>query len=95
MINKPSIEAINKFDNSLIGKTKNAYLKKAKITGILAIVFGIVWIILSIYYKMKWYDYVTAILLILFGLYFILNSISIKYQEVNIFINKEHKKSSN
>ena len=28
MINKPSIEAINKFDNSLIGKTKNAYLKK-------------------------------------------------------------------
>ena len=91
MINKPSIEAINKFDNSLIGKTKNAYLKKAKITGILAIVFGIVWIILSIYYKMKWYDYVTAILLILFGLYFILNSIRIKYQEVNIFINKENR----
>ena len=95
MINKPSIEAINKFDNSLIGKTKNAYLKKAKITGILAIVFGIVWIILSIYYKMKWYDYVTAILLILFGIYFILNSKRIKYQEVNKFINEEQKKSSN
>ena len=95
MINKPSIEAINKFDNSLIGKTKNAYLKKAKITGILAIMFGIVWTILNIYYKLNWYDYVTAILLILFGIYFILNSKRIKYQEVNKFINEEQKKSSN
>ena len=92
MINKPNNEAVNKFDNSTIGKTKNAYLKKARIYGILSIMFGLIWFILSIYFKMNWYEYVEAIILILVGIYFIIRSKRIKYQEVNKYIKLENKK---
>ena len=95
MLNKPSQEAINKFDNSSIGKIKNKYLKKSKIYGVLAIMFGLVWIILSIYLKLNWYDYITAIILIAFGIYFLINTNIIKYKEVNKFNHEEKKKSSN
>ena len=77
---------INTFNNSSEGKKTNYYLKRVKITGILCITFGLIWLILNIYYKTRWYEYVTSILLILFGIYFIFNSNRIKKKEVNKYI---------
>lgn len=90
-MNKPKDKDIEAFNSSSIGKIKNTYLKKAKIVGILAIMSGCIYLILSIYFKQKWFDYITAVILIIFGCYFIINSIKIKYQEVNKYIHVNHK----
>ena len=92
MLNKPNEEAIAKFDKSSIGQTKNAYFKRTTITGIISIMISLVWLILNIYYKLNWYEYLTPCALLVFGNYFIIQSKRLKYQEVNKFIYNEQNK---
>lgn len=90
LVKKSDIEA---FDSSDIGKVKNSYLKRAKIMGILLIMFGLIWIILDIYREINAiYEYVSSILMILFGIYFIIKTNIIKKQEVNKFIHNKKSK---
>ena len=89
-VNKKDVE---NFDNSDIGKIKNMHFKRAKIIGVLLIMFGLLYILFNIYYQVdKIYEYVTAIISILFGIYFIINSNILKKKEVNKYI--YNKKSS-
>ena len=82
-------EDIDIFDKSNEGKNTNYYLKRVKITGILCITIGLIWLILSIYYQTRWYEYITSVLLIIFGIYFIINSLRIKKKEVNKYIHNK------
>ena len=89
-VNKKDVEA---FDKSDIGKIKNHHLKRAKILGVLLIMFGLLYILFNIYYQVdKIYEYITASISILFGIYFIINSNILKKKEVNKYI--YNKKSS-
>ncbi len=89
-INKKDIET---FDKSDIGKTKNAFLKRAQIIGIILIMFGILSILLDIMNDTQsTINYILAITTTLFGIFFILYSIRIKKKEVNKYIHS--KKSS-
>ncbi len=86
-------EDVEKFNNSEIGKVKNHYLKRVKIIGILCIMVGLSWLIISIFNKNQLYDYIISSTLVLFGIYFIINSKVIKNKEVNKYIynNKKSK----
>ena len=86
-------EDIEKFNNSDIGKIKNAYLRKSITIGILLIMFSLCWILLNVYNKVdKIYDYAIAVVVLLFGIYFIINSNIIKKKEVNKFIYEKKSK---
>ena len=86
-VNKEDIE---KFDQSDIGKIKNGYLKRSKITGIILITASLIWIILNIYNGINSiFDYTVAGTAIAFGIYFIINSNIIKKKEVNKFIHEQ------
>ena len=90
---KVSKKDVETFDKSDIGKIKNQHLKRAKIIGVLLIMFGLLYILFNIYYQVdKIYEYVTAIISILFGIYFIINSNILKKKEENKYI--YNKKSS-
>ena len=61
---------IEEFDKSKIGQVKNSYLKRVKITGILLIMFGLIWILLNIIFENKQiYEYITASISVIFGIY--------------------------
>ncbi|MBE6158634.1 MAG: hypothetical protein E7159_02280 [Firmicutes bacterium] len=90
---KVSKKDVETFDKSDIGKIKNQHLKRAKIIGVILIMFGLLYILFNIYYQVdKIYEYVTASISILFGIYFIINSNILKKKEVNKYI--YNKKSS-
>jgi hypothetical protein len=92
MLNKPSQENVDKFINSATGKVKNEYLKKTAIYGVIAIMIGLIWTILNVFYNLKWYEYISPIALFAFGIYFIIQSKRLLYQEVNKFIHNEKNK---
>ena len=89
---KPDENKIKKFNESEIGKAKNFYFKRAIITGIISITIGLGWIILNIYMKLNWFEYILPTILTLFGIFFIFSSNRLKYQEINRF-NYENKVS--
>ena len=90
IVNKKDIE---EFDNSEVGKYKNAHLKRAKIMGIILIMFGLIWILIDLLNEINQiFDYITSTISILFGIYFIINTNIIKKKEVNKYIHD--KKSS-
>jgi len=78
-------EDILKFDQSNIGKNKNFYFKRIKITGILLIMFSLLYLIYISVSNSTVLDYIIVIMSCLFGLYFIINSKRLKYKEVNKF----------
>ena len=86
-------EDIEKFNNSEIGKIKNAYLRKSMIIGVILIMFSLFWIILDIYNSVNSvFDYVYASIILLFGIFFIIRSVIIKKKEVNKFIYEKKSK---
>jgi len=84
-------EDIEKFNNSEIGMLKNTYFKRAKIMGILLIMFGLSWLILSFYLQLELLDFIMSPTVTLFGIYFIYKSNKLKKIEINKFANKSSK----
>ena len=91
---KVNKEDVKKFNESDIGKTKNAYLKRSTIIGIILIMFGLIYLLFNIYNNSNIFDYIVSILALLFGIYFIINSSIIKKKEVNKYIYNEKNKAS-
>ena len=91
---KVNKEDVKKFNESDIGKTKNAYLKRSTIIGIILIMFGLIYLLFNIYNNSNIFDYIVSILALLFGIYFIINSYIIKKKEVNKYIYNEKNKAS-
>lgn len=83
IVNKDDIK---KFDESSIGKTKNMYIKRATIIGIILTMFGLSYVILNIFNDAKIYDYIISIMSLLFGIYFIIYANIVKKKEVNKYI---------
>ena len=80
---------IKSFNESDIGKIKNAYLKRSMIIGVILIIFGLCYIILNVYFDAKTFDYIISITVLLFGIYFVINSTLIKRKEIIKFINSK------
>ena len=89
-----SKEDIKKFDESEIGKVKNAYLKRSTIIGVALISYGLVSLIIDIFKNHEIYNYILSGTIALFGIYFVINSQRIKKKEVNRFIHDQNKKTS-
>ena len=89
-VNKEDIE---KFNNSEIGKVKNAYLKRSTIIGVILIMFSIIYVIYDVYNNSDILNYIISITVFIFGVYFIINSQIIKKKEVNRFIHESKKTS--
>ena len=84
---------VEKFDNSETGKIKNMYFKRAKITGVVLIMLGLIWILLNLLNNINTlYEFILAATAILFGLYFLFYTNILKKKEVNKYIHS--KKSS-
>ena len=89
IINKE--EDIKKFNESEIGKIKNAYFKRSTIIGILLIMLGLIWLILSFYLELELLDFIMSPTVTLFGIYFIIKSNRLRKIEINKFANKSSK----
>ena len=86
MLPKVRKEDLDKFNKSDIGMLKNKYLKRATISGILCIMFGLLFIIYNVYTNQALFEYIIPIVVILFGIYYIIRSNIIKRREVNKYI---------
>ena len=78
-------EDILEFNASDIGKNKNYYLKRATISGIILIMFSLLYLINILFNNATMFDYIIIVMSFLFGLYFIINSKRVKLKEVNKF----------
>ena len=84
IVNQKDVE---KFNNSEVGKTKNMYFKRAKITGVILIMIGSIWILLNLLNEIYTiYEFILASITILFGLYFLFYTNVLKKKEVNKYI---------
>ncbi len=81
---------VEKFNNSKVGKTKNMYFKRAKIIGVILIMFGLITILLNILNETyPIYEFIISATTILFGLYFLLYTNILKKKEVNKYIHNQ------
>ena len=86
-------EDIKKFDESEIGKVKNAYLKRSTIIGVILIMCSLIYTIFDIFNNGEIFDYILSATIFLFGIYFIVYSKRLKKKEVNRFIHESKKTS--
>ena len=84
-------EDIKKFNASKTGKVKNMYFKRVNIMGILLIMFGLSWLILSFYFELGMVDFIMSPTVTVFGLFFIYKSNRLRKIEINKFANKSSK----